>query len=500
MKKVDQKDLPYRKPIGPKTGNGQADQKKRKIIAYSVLGVILAGMIAAGSLIYFKGTGSSSSKGLSKLEQIYELMKSQWYYADTLEDPENDLIEGAILGMTMQPEDLHTNYFSLDEAEQFSKSLAGSNAGVGIVFYEDADGNAVVRDVFVNSTADQAGLKAGDIIVKMNDQTISDLSSDELVSYIQKNEGRPIETEFIRNGETNTVKLIPGVYDSTVSMQLHDNYGLVTLSSFSEMSGKEFADSLGRIREAGLNNLVIDLRDNTGGYLSAAMDIAGSLLPSESPIFVEKDKEGNEKTFKSSKNYTQVPFEHIYVLQNGSTASASEVLIGALKETLGEDVVTTIGQKTYGKGTEQVSIPFEDGTSLKYTIAEWTTPNGVSINKTGFTPDIETPVHAVASTRYQDMADDESIEPDTVAPNAAAVQVYLSYLSYPANRDDTYFSVESSEALKSFQTDHGLDTNGVVDKNTFDRLREEVILKYNQNLTSEDETMQKTIELIDSND
>lgn len=86
MKKVDQKDLPYRKPIGPKTGNGQADQKKRKIIAYSVLGVILAGMIAAGSLIYFKGTGSSSSKGLSKLEQIYELMKSQWYYADTLED------------------------------------------------------------------------------------------------------------------------------------------------------------------------------------------------------------------------------------------------------------------------------------------------------------------------------------------------------------------------------------------------------------------------------
>ncbi len=505
MKKISKDELPPKMPLPsdppvtdqPGAPDGSALQKKKreKQIAAGLCILLAAGLIFAG-VLYFRG-GSQAKSPLGKLERVYGLMKDQWFYANTLEDPENDLIEDAILGMTMQEQDPHTNYFSLDEAELFSKSLAGSNAGIGISFFKNSDGNIAVNNVFVNSTADKAGLKSGDVITKIDDQAAADLDSDALVSYIQSRAGKDINIEYISDGETKRAALVPGTYDSTVSMQIHDGYGLVTLTSFSEMSGKEFADALGRLRKAGIENLIIDLRDNTGGYLSAALDIAGSLLPSESDVFVEVDKDGNEKVYQSSKNYTQVPFDHIYVLQNENSASASEVLIGALKDDLPEGVLTTIGQNTYGKGTEQVSVPFEDGTSLKYTIAEWKTPNGTSINKTGFAPDIETAPHPVGSTRYRDMEETEVIEADKVHPNAQALQIYLSYLGYPADREDTYFSPSSSEALIQFQQDHGLEPTGSADKKTFDALREAVVLRYNENQAAEDEALQKAIELIE---
>lgn len=499
MKKVSPDSLPPKKPIPtqPPVPEDARAQRKRTIAVFLSLALVI--MLGAGIAVYFRGYETSDSGGLSKLEKVYDLMKNQWFYADTLEDADSELVEKAILGMTMQPEDPHTNYFSLDEAELFSKSLQGSNAGIGISFFKDEDGNIRINNVFVNSTADQAGLKTGDVITRLNDKQASDLSADDLVAYIQKNEGKPIEIEYVHDGQSQTASLTPGTYDSTVSMQIHDDYGLVTLTSFSEMSGREFADALGRLRTAGIENLIIDLRDNTGGYLSAALDIAGSLLPSESNVFVEVDKNGDEKVYTSSKNYTQVPFEKIYILQNENSASASEVLIGALKDNLPEGVLTTIGQTTYGKGTEQVSVPFEDGTSLKYTIAEWKTPNGTSINKTGFEPDIETSEHPVGTTRYQQMNEEDIIEADTVNPNAQAVQIYLSYLGYPVDRDDTYFSPASSEALKSFQEDHGLEATGSVDAKTFDVLRETVVQKYNLSQADEDETMNKAIELIRQN-
>ncbi|MDE5759042.1 MAG: peptidoglycan-binding protein, partial [Allobaculum sp.] len=190
---------------------------------------------------------------------------------------------------------------------------------------------------------------------------------------------------------------------------------------------------------------------------------------------------------------------HIYILQNDKSASASEVLIGALKENM-SDTVTTIGTTTFGKGTEQITLPFEDGTALKYTIAEWTTPNGTSVNGVGLKPDIEVSADEVYSVSYI-MPDEDDLEgwiirPDTVHPNAYAVQVYLRALGYPADRSDTYFSAASSEAFKQFQQDQGLEATGFVDKDSFLALTTQVSNKLKTLLVQDDPDIHQALTLI----
>lgn len=442
-----------------------------------------------------RSAGGSGDDSLRKFESIYDLLRHDWYYADGSEDIDSRLIEQAINGMTSLEEDPHTNYFSLEQAQAFSQSLSGSNVGIGIAFRQAEDGAMNVMDVFINSTADKVGIQPGDRIIRVQDKSTADTSSDDLISYIKSFEGKPLELEIERDGETLTKTVTPGHYDVTVSAKMKGKDGLVTLSSFSEQSGDDFAQALGRLKSQGAENLIIDLRNNTGGYLSAARQIASSLLPDNTPIFIEKMSDGTQKTTNTSDNYAQVDFNHIYILQNANTASASEVLIGALKDNM-PDKITLVGTTTYGKGTEQISKPFADGTSIKYTVAEWLTPNGTSINKVGFAPDVEVTASEVQSVGYTPMTEDmPPIEPDTVSPNAAAVQIYLRALGYPATRSDTYFSPEASEALKQFQSDQGLEPTGVVDATTFDRLISEISACLTQGGDESDPVLNKALEL-----
>ena len=178
----------------------------------------------------------------------------------------------------------------------------------------------------------------------------------------------------MREGKEYTTNLIPGVFDTTVICNIYDGYGEIILFSFSENSGKDFSKAMTRLQESGIKKLVLDLRNNGGGYLNAALEISSSLIPEKSVVFKEQ---------MTKNEFNQVKMDKIVVLQNENTASASEVLIGALKDNLGKKV-TTVGTTSYGKGTEQVTVPFSDGTSFKYTVAQWYTPNGTSINKKGF--------------------------------------------------------------------------------------------------------------------
>ena len=167
-------------------------------------------------------------------------------------------------------------------------------------------------------------------------------------------------------------------------------------------------------------------------------------------------------------------------------------LIGALKDNLG-DTVTTVGTTSYGKGTEQVTVPFSDGTSFKYTVARWYTPKGTSINKKGFKPDVEVKLGEVKTTSYYKVKKKDVIKKDSVDDNAQALQVYLKYLGYDVDRTDTYFSNTSSQALASFQQDNRLEVTGDCDKKTWDLLMEKVLLKMN-GTPSDDTQRQKAIE------
>lgn len=188
-------------------------------------------------------------------------------------------------------------------------------------------------------------------------------------------------------------------------------------------------------------------------------------------------------------------FDQIVILQNENTASASEVLIGALKDNLA-DQVTTVGTTTYGKGTKQVLIPFDDGTSLKYTETEWLTPDETSINKSGFVPDVEIAGPEIRTVYYSSEPQDLDFGPDEVAVNARPAQLYLSYLGYGADRTDTYFSRGSSEALKQFQRDHDLNVTGRMDENTWKVLEENTLLELNKRQAEEDEQRNRAVEIV----
>ena len=437
-------------------------------------------------------TSSVDSKEQKKFDTIYSILNTDWYYSNKIKNLDSTLIEQAITGMATLDKDAHTNYFNLEQAKAFSTSLEGSNVGLGISFYLNENKHFVVSNVYINSTADKKGLKPNDEIISIDDLKCSENDSDSIIKYIKSHEGKSVKIKYLRDGKEYTTNLIPGTFDSTVVCNIYDGYGEIILSSFSENSGKDFSKAMSRLQEAGIKKLVLDLRNNGGGYLNAALEISSSLIPSKSVVFKEKDKNGKIIKQKTKDEFNQVKMDKIVVLQNENTASASEVLIGSLKDNLG-NIVTTVGTTSYGKGTEQVTVPFSDGTSFKYTVAKWYTPNGTSINKKGFKPDIEVELGEAKTTSYYKFKKKDVIKKDSVNDNDKALQIYLQYLGYSVDRTDTYFSNTSSQGLANFQQDNDLDATGDCDKTTWDLLVEKVLLKMNET-PSDDTQRQKAIE------
>ena len=163
---------------------------------------------------------------------------------------------------------------------------------MGISFYLNENKNFVVSNVYINSTADKKGLKPNDEIISLDDLKCGENDSDTIIKYIKAHEGKSVKTKYLRDGKEYTTNLIPGTFDSTVVCNIYEGYGEIILSSFSENSGKDFSKALTRLQDAGIKKLVLDLRNNGGGYLNAALEISSSLIPKKSVVFTEKDKNG----------------------------------------------------------------------------------------------------------------------------------------------------------------------------------------------------------------
>jgi carboxyl-terminal processing protease len=478
--------------------------ENKKALSKKKLTILLSGALAcvlcfsAGLAIPLLKQSNSTNTSLSKLSQVLNILENNWYYSNKIDDLDSMLTEQAITGMTSLSQDLHTNYFTVEQAQQVSTTLAGSNVGVGLAYYVDQEGNMIVRFVYSGSTADQGGLAGGDIIESVEGIDAFN-NSDAVVDLIKESEGQTLSVTYTRDGQEYTTSLVPGSYDTSVYVDMQPEYARIAITSFSEGTAQTFANALASVKEAGYDSIILDLRDNGGGYLSAAQGVAASLLPQESVVMIEEDKDGNRKDVLVSSQYEQIDLDQIVILQNENSASASEVMIGTLKDNLGDKVIT-VGQNSYGKGTEQVSVPFSDGTSLKYTVAKWYTPNGTSIDLVGFEPDITIEEADVFTVSYTQMEEDDVIEPDTVADNAAAVQVYLAYLGYPADRTDAYFSEQGSYALSLFQADHGLEADGILDYESFNALvaaiRDAIYLDEN----GTDATLLKAVEILNQQD
>ena len=237
--------------------------------------------------------------------------------------------------------------------------------------------------------------------------------------------------------------------------------------------------------------MIIDLRDNSGGYLKAALQIASYLMQDDQVIFKEDDHDGNITEYKTLNGYEHYTFDKLLILVNGGTASASEALTAALKE---QAQAIVIGEKTYGKGTVQIPLPFKDGSMLKYTTGEWITPKGNKLNKVGITPDIKVAQEAAYVTGMPQL-DKEEFAFDTVNEAASPVQIYLKFLGYAVDRTDAYFSYTSAKALTQYQKDHELKADGKIREEVCRSLVSDCLRKWRNDPYKYDLQLKKAMEI-----
>ncbi len=326
-------------------------------------------------------------------------------YAGTTTTDQNK-VWGAIEGMTASLGDPYTTFFPPEESKAFASEIAGNFEGVGMEI-GIKDDRIVVVSPFKEAPAYKAGVRAGDYVLAIDDVDTIGMATDQAVKLIRGKSGTQVKLSLARDGKpleititrakidlptvkTETKDEIAGGTDNINGLR-KDGIFVISLYSFNANASSLFRNALKDFIDSGSHKLIIDLRGNPGGYLSSAVDMASWFLPSGAVVVREefgKDKEEHVYRSKGYNIFANSPLKTVILIDGGS-ASASEILAGALAD---HGVATLVGTKSFGKGSVQELIPISDDTSLKVTIAKWLTPNGTSISGQGITPEYVVPV------------------------------------------------------------------------------------------------------------
>lgn len=366
--------------------------KKTKFELWEVMAITLFSSLVmsfcTGYLVY-KSSCSQISTGngddnLAELYKAYDEIKSNYYSTVDL----GALVDAGIKGMFSYLGDPYTTYLDKDQTDNLNNSLSGSYQGIGVkISVNNEENKMIISEVYDNTPAKSAGLAVGDIIVKVNDNVVADMESGEVTKLIKSSD--EVKLVVNRDGNDldftlNTAKLNnPSVDDKIIDGDNGNKIGYLKISKFNETAYEQFYEKLNKIEVDGINSLIIDLRDNTGGYLSVASKISEMFLQKGKVIYSLNEQSSTKTTYDETddeRNYK------VYILVNGNSASASEILAAALKDSYGAKLV---GTTTYGKGKVQKTSKLSDGTMYKYTSAKWLTPSGECIDGVGLKPDIE---------------------------------------------------------------------------------------------------------------
>lgn len=352
------------------------------VIAVALVVSVLSGYLVFKNYNYIssKATDEVSSKDLTNFINVYKELKEK--YVEDIKDEE--LINAAIDGM-LDYLDVYTDYLDKDTTTDLQDRLNGEYKGIGVEISSNTEGNVYIVNVFEDTPAEKAGLKAGDVIIEINGASMLGKTPAEVAATIKSSSVSSIELIYERDDKENKVTIIlSSIIIPNVEYEvLENNTGYIKLSTFSNTSYSQMKSALENLQEQKIDSLIIDVRDNTGGYLDAAKNIADLFIEKGKVIYQLKYRDDTIKKYTAkTSDKTEFP---IVVLINEASASASEILAGALKETYGAKL---IGAKSFGKGTVQETEVLSNGSMIKYTSAYWLTPKGNSINGIGIEPDI----------------------------------------------------------------------------------------------------------------
>lgn len=460
----------------------------KRMIASSKLTVAIVMMLifVLYPLTYVQGASSDGKIP----DEIYFLLQMENFlktnYVGDIDDLE--LLRGAIKGMVESLNDPYSEYFTPSEFKNFNESISGNYEGIGIVITLK-DKYITVVSVFSGSPAEKAGIKAGDRFVEIDGNDITGLSTAEVSKRLQGDKGTKVTIGVVRNGETlrfeverDIVKINP-----VESRVLGKGIGYIKINEFNVNTVENLDTSLDNFKESGVQGIVLDLRNNPGGYIDQAIEVAKRFVP-QGPIVNLVSKDGKTQTYTSDSEPS--PFS-LVVLVNGGSASASEILAGAIKD---RNAGVLVGERTFGKGMVQRTLSLGALGGIKLTTAYYTTPNGTNINNAGIVPDVV--VETDKSNPIKDFIPISSLKTlsyGNIGLEVLGVQQRLKFLNLLNAEPDGVFGPRTLQAVKDLQKQAGLPVTGIVDGDFYVALNDAIIQKL---LSREDVQLRKAIDLL----
>jgi carboxyl-terminal processing protease len=317
--------------------------------------------------------------------EVYDLVNSR--YIDPLD--QQQLMIGAINGMLESIGDENTNYMDPETYARWNESLSGSFEGIGATVEKDevTGGMRIIRPLD-NSPAEASGLLPGDIIMEVGGEDITDLSLSDIISLVRGPAGTLVRLGILREGEPELLEFT--IVRARIELpdveyrMLDNNVGYIRLYQFSDQTTARLRDALTTLNAESLNGLVLDLRNNPGGYLNTSLEVISQFV-AEGPILIEQFPGDQEQVFEASGD-ALAPTVPLAIIVDEGSASASELVAGSLRDL---DRAVLVGTQTYGKSTVQTISPISTGGAVRITVARWVTPDGISAEPDGIIPDVE---------------------------------------------------------------------------------------------------------------
>ncbi|MBY0223929.1 MULTISPECIES: S41 family peptidase [Sporosarcina] len=455
--------------------NGEVEPEKKpepsryiRIKPFSLIMLIFALVLATAAVTFFALTVGddkvvevvkpqqvgSERKEFKKLFDAYDQLKQSYFD----EVDEQVILDGAINGMVDALGDPYSDYLNEKEAKQLNESISSSFEGIGAEIQE-SNGYISIVSPIKNSPAEKVGLLPNDTILSVDGKSIQGMSSSEAVLLIRGEKGSTV-TLSVRRGtaaEPFEVKIVRDVIPvhTVYAEMLDDNIAHINITSFSENTYQELLESLNEMTEKGMKGVLIDVRQNPGGVLSAAIDISDLFVEEGKALFQTQEKGRPAEIFPASGGQ-KIDVPVTLIVDDGS-ASASEILAGALKESAH---IPIVGIKTFGKGTVQTPTQLQDGSNLKLTTAKWLTPDGNWIHKKGIEPDVKVPYPPYASLPFLDAS--EEMKEGMVSPAVQAAEEMLEVVGYHPGETDGLYDANTAQAVKALQKDLSLEQTGIL--------------------------------------
>ena len=453
------------------------------LLSVIIITTIIAVFATIGINHKLSGLTKEERQEMKKIEFAYKTLDTDYYKKQN----SSKLSEAAINGMVKELKDPYSEYMTKSETKSFNEDVSGDFVGIGAEM-QKKNKDIMITSPMKDSPAEKAGLQPKDIVTKVNGKSVVGKPLDQVVKVVRGKEGSNVKLTIKRGSEEKDINIKRGkIHVKSVEYKKKGNIGVFTITKFQQNTAGELKSAIIKAHNAGVRNIILDLRNNPGGLLDEAVKMANIFIDKGQTV-VQLEKGNDKEAIKTSNDALKdVKDMKVSILVNEGSASASEVFTGAMKD---HHKAKVYGSKTFGKGIVQTTRELKDGSLLKYTQMKWLTPNDYYIHGKGIRPDV-----TIESPKYQSLSvipSDKTYSVGDNNKNVKSIKIGLDALGYYNGDESNQFDNQLANAIKIFQSDHQLSETGKFDTKTNEKFTQLLVEKSN----NEDTVLDKLLKLI----